>query len=166
MDETKNPIDVPQRRYVIASREISANKIVTRNILFCTAWAGIDKVNGVAFLCHFDTPFSILSISKILSEIKRMVPGEHAFETKIVNGTFFLFPYSLLTRTILLLCLRFQSKIICRVKCERFLYLNLRRAVSIDLKKMKWSLEAYSWEPIQKKKLGWSLLMKIVKTHA
>jgi hypothetical protein len=162
----QNSIDVPQRQYAILSREMGLDEVVTQNVLFCTAWVGLDEVNRVVFLCHFDTPFSVLSIGKILNEIREIVPEEHFFETKIVNGSILFFPYSILTRLALFFCIKFQSKLACTVSCKRFLYLNLRRKVSVDLVKMKWRFKTYLFEPYQKKKLGWSLLMKRVIVHA
>lgn len=76
-------IRVLQHQYSIAK---NSSLLFTNNIWICTGFYGWDDINKVAFLCHFDHPFSVKSLPVILRKIRRLVPDEHSFEAVLIGG--------------------------------------------------------------------------------
>ena len=74
---------VLQHQYTIAK---NGNLLTTNNIWICTGFYGWDETNKVAFLCHFDHPFSVKSLPAIFRKIRELVPDEHSFDAMLIGG--------------------------------------------------------------------------------
>ena len=125
-------IDVPQRAFAVI-KSTSLKKLRTSNLLFCTAFAGVNKSKDVAFLCHFDTPLSLLDTEHVLSQICNASSDGDEFEGHIIHGTPMLFPYSLLVALILYIHIIRKRELNIKVKYHGFLWFNLRRKISVSL---------------------------------
>ena len=143
---TTTTINVRQRQYAIASADSDTIRLVTRNILACTAWFGIDRHNGIAFLCHFDTPWSPAVVPQIVRELMDIAPNNAQFESHIVNGTFIFSPWSFFTRRRLKSELRKMSEFKCTLTEHRFLLHRLRSLVCVSLTSGSWRRVDYCRE--------------------
>jgi len=78
---------VRQRQYAFVTTNSEYNNLVTRNVLCCTILYGIDLQSGVAFLAHFDFPWTTKHISKIVMEAKEKAGGGQDLKFEIINGS-------------------------------------------------------------------------------
>lgn len=131
-------MDVSQHEYGITLDP--KEELVTRGIWICTGWYGWDTENGVAFLCHLDHPLSPLSVLKILKEIRKNVPENHAFESCLVGGKWYF--WSPLTRLFTKVLVWRQKHLNISVKCGGYDHLPWgKRAVHISSAPRKESFE-------------------------
>lgn len=73
---TKN-IDVKQREWAVASR---GSKLYSEYFSTCVAFAGVERQTGVVFLCHFDSPVSVLAFDDLVEHLKKHVKDLSNFE--------------------------------------------------------------------------------------
>lgn len=78
-------LKVRQREYGIGLRGENNSVLQTENIWTCTGFVGVNK-QGVAFLCHFDTPCSVRSLPQIIADLSVYVKDFSAFEIRIVSS--------------------------------------------------------------------------------
>ncbi len=79
-------VEVLQREYGLALRSNGTHIISTPRVETCIVWCGLDPINGVAFLCHFDFPFTANSIPKIINELAAITPANHEFQSQLLGG--------------------------------------------------------------------------------
>lgn len=79
-------LEVFQREYGMASIDQGVSRIRTTRVQQCTVWCGFDRSSGVAFLSHFDYPWSTRSVPKIVAELKEMAGPNAHFESMLVGG--------------------------------------------------------------------------------
>lgn len=145
--KTRRRIDVPQRQYAFASRDSERHILSTENVLVCTAWFGVDKKNGLAFMCHFDSPGSTQAVTEIVAELLSKVPKTHHFETYIVNGSRFLKPLrALFTRRRLLERIRDIEGFSHTLTPMPFARWSLRSLAILNARTGKWRRRDYSWQ--------------------
>lgn len=87
MEKNLAPLNIRQRQYGFALCDGSPQALQTRNILVCTTWFGFDYQRKIAFLCHFDTPWSTARLPLIVSELKMLSDPGTRFSSFIANGT-------------------------------------------------------------------------------
>ena len=87
MDITNKEINVPQRQYAFAVKGSEVEELITHNIFTCTALYGFDKEQGLAFLCHFDSPSSVKELPVIISELQQLAKETLNIEYSIQNGS-------------------------------------------------------------------------------
>jgi hypothetical protein len=141
---------VPQRKYAFADRRSNCKVVETQNVFTCTAFFGIDKVAGRAFICHFDSPASTQCLARILAEFKSIAPVLDHFETYILNGwPGFKWLRACHTRR------RLKLEISKHAGFERstidlgFSPWNCPRSlVEVDTVTGKWERENYIWQPL------------------
>ena len=139
-------VEVLQRQFAIATSAGNPASLATRNLLFCTSWLGFDRQNRVAFLCHFDTPWSVRRIQEVERALVGLVPAGSTFETHVVSGTWLAFPYSLLTRLLIRRAAVRLHNIRCTVTVHPFLVWRLRAAVLVNAQLCRWRSFSYVWE--------------------
>lgn len=80
-------LNIRQRQYAFAVKNTETNLLVTNNIFVCTAWFGFDRTNGLAFLCHFDSPKSTDELPRIVEELNKLIVPDINIESYILNGS-------------------------------------------------------------------------------
>lgn len=90
--------NIAQHQFMVVPIERDAPILRTRNVGPCTAWYGWDTKRRVAFLAHFDTPFSARSVSTVIDALRCHVPPDAHFETRLEGGLMITAWYSILTR--------------------------------------------------------------------
>ena len=78
-------IAVRQRAYALLTPSSVETKLETRRISFCTAFVGVNKEKGIAFLCHLDLPTSTNAIDEICEALRTKHGGMHGFELYAVS---------------------------------------------------------------------------------
>ena len=84
MNQT-DTIAVRQRAYALLTPSSLATKLETRKINFCTAFVGVNKEKGIAFLCHLDVPTSTNAIDEICEALRTEHGGMDGFELYAVS---------------------------------------------------------------------------------
>ena len=79
-------IEVLQHEYGISRGDVEGFVLTTRNVCICTAWFGYDSENKIAFMCHFDHPWTPNSVPDILRAIKDVTPEQHKFKSYLAGG--------------------------------------------------------------------------------
>lgn len=79
-------VEVLQREYGFALRSNGHQIISTPRVESCVVWCGLDLKSGVAFLCHFDFPFTTRTLPIILKELAVLVPSKHIFKSFLLGG--------------------------------------------------------------------------------
>ncbi|WP_141202339.1 hypothetical protein [Thiomonas delicata] len=146
MEQTPRQINVRQREYALASAKSGAVRLVTRNIFTCTAWFGIDRHNGIAFLCHFDAPWSPAAVPQIVKELMNIAPPDARFESHVVNGTFFAYLWANRTRRRLKSELGKLPEFKCTLKEHSFLFHRALSLVVVSVASRNWRRIDYCWE--------------------
>ena len=77
---------VRQGEFAIARATDIKHVLTTENVWTCTAFVGIDKVNGVAFLCHVDWPPSRASVQRLVQRVRDEAGDTAKFEVCLVTG--------------------------------------------------------------------------------
>lgn len=90
--------NVAQHEFMVVPIQRDAPVLRTRNVGPCTAWYGWDTKRRVAFLAHFDSPFSPRSLPYVIDALRRHVPQDAHFETRLEGGLMLTAWYSILTR--------------------------------------------------------------------
>lgn len=64
-------VNVRQRQYAIGLRGSSSSQLTTENFWTCYGFLGIDKRNGIVFLCHLDTFWCAFALPKLVAELSK-----------------------------------------------------------------------------------------------
>ena len=81
-----NSANVLQHQYAFARASDECAVLATKGIWICTAWYGWDEKNKIAFLCHFDSPFSAFSVNRIVNELSGITPKGGQYKSILVGG--------------------------------------------------------------------------------
>lgn len=68
--EPSGALRVPQRTYAIVKTDGNVEALITRRIWSCTGYVGVNPKTGVAFCAHFDSPFAVLGLKRMLKDVK------------------------------------------------------------------------------------------------
>ena len=79
-------LEVFQREYGMASIGQGVSCIRTTRVQQCTIWCGFDQSSGVAFLCHFDYPWSTRSVPQIVAELEELAGKNARFRSMLIGG--------------------------------------------------------------------------------
>lgn len=90
-------MDILQHEYGITNDP--HEELVTRGITICTAQYGWDLYSNTAFLSHFDHPFSVFSIQRILKDIQANIHDIHHLDSHLVGGKQYF--WSFITRMLI-----------------------------------------------------------------
>lgn len=63
-------INVRQRQYAIGVSKDPSSLLFSQYYSTCVGFAGVDKKNGVVFLCHFDMPCTVGVFDDLIVDIK------------------------------------------------------------------------------------------------
>lgn len=91
-------VEVFQREYGIAATRAGHRRIITTGVTTCTIWLGWDSTSGVAFLAHFDYPWTAQRIPKILNEVAAVARPPYNFQSVLWGGKSCKFLWSHATR--------------------------------------------------------------------
>ncbi len=80
------PLTIRQTEYAFATKKSEYRDLITRGILVCTVVFGIDKQTGVAFIAHFDLPWTTNELHKIVDEAREKAGIDSQFEIQVING--------------------------------------------------------------------------------
>ncbi|MDH0343424.1 hypothetical protein [Chromobacterium haemolyticum] len=64
-------IKVRQKQHAIAKMGMSSTTLETKDIRTCTGLIGVHSSRKVAFMAHFDTPFSVRGLTLLAKELER-----------------------------------------------------------------------------------------------
>jgi hypothetical protein len=135
----KSTLVVRQRQYAFVTSGFGRKRLVTRNIFVCTVLFGVDRSSGVAFLAHFDLPWSTNALSDILNEAKSKAGPDANFELEIINGSFWFSALCVFSSFLTRLFLRKGIAKFDHVTVKRdhkFTYTRLKRAVEYKVEDM------------------------------
>jgi hypothetical protein len=141
-------VNIRQRQYGFSLKDSAPHALATENVFVCTAWFGFDKINGIAFLCHFDFPSSVDDIPIIVAELKNLLPSsvDLSFDSYILNGS--CLANSFHTKKTRKKILQYVRQIPI-FKCDPidlgYVKKGLRSAVVVDVKTFKWKRRDYSF---------------------
>jgi len=62
--------NVPQRCYEVIGPKDVQTCLVTRNVNFCTAFIGVNKADGLVFMCHLDMPTTANALGELVALIR------------------------------------------------------------------------------------------------
>ena len=79
-------IEVLQHEFTVFEGAKEDAVVFTNGVLICTAWYGYDPDSKVAFMCHFDHPWSTNSMPAVLAELRRVSPKNHHYISKLAGG--------------------------------------------------------------------------------
>lgn len=68
---TPNAFNVRQRGYELITPTDVQNRLVTRNVSLCTVFIGVNKKEGLAFMCHLDMPTTVNALRELVALIRK-----------------------------------------------------------------------------------------------
>lgn len=78
-------IPVRQHAYALLNANSGASKLETHKVNFCTAFCGVNKKKGIAFLTHLDVPSSAKAIDEICYKLENEYGGLNGFELRYAS---------------------------------------------------------------------------------
>lgn len=139
-------LQVPQRGYAVCVSSGQFKRLITHNVLSCTAIAGINRTHQIGFLCHFDTPLSTCAFEEIANYIASKTPNGAKFETHVYPGCWCPnIRLSLLTRHIVVRRLRMLPNLFDEPTKHGFSGILSRRSVVVDVSNMEITSCSYFW---------------------
>jgi hypothetical protein len=79
-------VEVLQREFGIAVRSQGHSRIGTTGVTTCTIWLGWDTVGTLAFLCHFDYPWTTKVIPDVLDALSKHASKDTKFTSILLGG--------------------------------------------------------------------------------